>query len=210
MRGLPPVPQDVAHLIAELLNDGARASVGFWIQMPGLGSAIATDVETVFDTLISYTEQFVNALTPISASVDACRLIAGGSAPFSLVQRASPNVGAWSSGSDTQVATGVHWETTVASRRGAAITHVPWTPDQFSDDHLRLNNTGFTNIANAASTYIAGVAASGHGTVPVLTLGTLYRQFHGAPMSVAEFVPFFYAVPTPLITTIRRRMRQAR
>ncbi len=210
MRGLPPWPANVAHLRADLLNDGARASIGFWLEIPGLDVAIASDIARVLDNLIVAVEELVNPLTPVSVSVNACRLAAAGSAPFSMTQLASPNVGAWSSGSDTQVATGIHWETTVAHKRGAAITHIPWTPDQFTDDHLRLNATGFDDTASEATTFMGDVAASGFGGIPVVTLGTLYRSQFGAPLPASQFAPFFIAVPVRVLTTIRRRMRQAR
>jgi hypothetical protein len=210
VRGLPPVPQDVAFLQAGLENDGARATVGWWLQIPGLASAIPTDIRSTLDLLAVAVEEFINPLTPVSCSVVTCRLAAGGSAPFSLLVHVSANVGAWSSGSDTQVATGVHWETTVARRRGASITHIPWTPDQFTDDHLRLNDTGFDDTANEATDFITQVSTCGVGGIPVVTLGTLYRSQFGYPLPAAIFAPIFFAVPVRLLTTIRRRMNQAR
>jgi hypothetical protein len=210
VRGLPPVPDDIAHLIAGLENDGALASIGFWIQVPGLSTAVPTDVATLFDLLITAVQELVNPLTAVSVSVATCRLVAAGTAPFSLLQHASPNAGAWSSGGPTQTASGIHWQTTVGGPRGQSITHVPWVPDQFTDDHLRLNDTGFDNVASEASAFLALVSSYVVGTMAGLHVGTLYRQLNGAPLGSALFAPFFYAVPVPVITTIRRRMRQAR
>lgn len=210
MRSLPPVPEDVVWFGLGFDCDGATSSIGFWLEVPGINVAVPTDITALLGQLIFAALDFKGPITHAGCQLTTCRLRNTGTAPFDLIEVPSTNHGAWTGGQANQVASGLHWQTTVHARRGQSITHVPGFPDAFTDDHVVLNATGWSNLSSAAGGFLSAVNAAHAGGLASVRLGTLYRSRGGVPLGSSEFAPFFFVVPSRVITTIRRRMSQGR
>jgi hypothetical protein len=210
VRGLPAIPNDVARFVCNYSSDGARASVSFWINAPGLDSAVSVDTHLLLGNLILAALGRWSQLQHSGCQLVTCRLVYTGSAPFDILEMPSPNHGLFDGAAPNQCATGLHWQTTSRPQGGQSITHIPGFPDQFTLDHLTLSPEGFADARSAALGFLNDVNAIAVSGFPSVRLGTVLRSAGGTPRGASLFVPFFDVSPVPVITTIRRRMRQAR
>lgn len=206
MRGLPPPPDDVCHFEVDLTNDGARSSVGFWLLAPGSGVALISDLELVLADLIFAALDLLTQLTTAGTQLITCRLVTFSPQYVALAEPVSNNHGAWNGSQANEVALGIAWLTGDRGKGATPVNRLPGFPDDFTDDHLTVNDTGRGNVLVHAGAFINAVNAISHGGITSVTLGTLRRQRGGLPLPAAEFSPYQGARPVRPIARVSRRM----
>jgi hypothetical protein len=182
MRGLAQPPDTVARLTVDVLADGARSSTGWWLYSPFWATALPSDLYSTLAQLNFAVVSFVNACTAAAASCNVLRLTTYRSDQISIVTGTAPNLGAWGGMTPNNVATAVHWLTGDRGSGGQCITYMPAFPDDFTDDHLTVNDTGVTNVRNAAGTFLNAVPTCTSPTISSLALATLHRARAGVPL----------------------------
>jgi hypothetical protein len=206
VRGLPPPPPNVARVNFDCTTDSARWTIGFWIEMFPLGPYTLADLQGVLAQVTIAGTQFVNQLTTAASKIDTCRLALQGPQIAALFETVAFNVGALSGAQANQVSTALHWITGDPGRSGQAMTYMGGFSDDFTDDHLVLNDVGMNTVRNEARNFLNAVDATFFGAILQCTLGTLHRSRAGTPLLVATFSPFVGIAPARKLGTIRRRM----
>lgn len=207
MRGLPPVPVDVAQLTQVFDINGHDTSISFWLFNPSFAAAtipaLARTVSDWFiDALVSVLE-----LQHLGVIPTTCRLAVRG---LAYVTTAPPSHGAWTGGQADNVAVGLHWMTGEYGKGLSPITYVPGVPDAFVTDNWRVNELAIGNLlASGQDLYNALNGLRSPDDTPTV-VGTVHRARAGAPLSVATFAPYVGVVPTAKVVTIRRRIPHSR
>lgn len=203
MRGLPPVPNDVAHLVQDVSVNDYTVSIGVWLfnpSMPSLESASAAVL--LGDWFLGPMADLLPCMHA-GATFTTCRL---STSTFAYVESAPTNVGEWTGGLANHTALGLHW---IGAGRGRAlrkIMFVPAVPDVFVDHGWQLNQLGYGNLQASGRDFYAhaNTIRAPDGTPCVF--GTVHRSAAGAPLAVASFDPYTGVVPTAKVVTIRRRI----
>lgn len=190
--------------------DGLEASSTHYVAVPGSELASVADLRTVADLLLLALVEFATAITHAGASTArvACRRWGASPLNFDLVP--APNVGAWTGG---QLATGctiVEWLTGEGGRGRNGHTFVPGFPDDFTDDHANINETGWGNAIVAARTLLTAINATPGVSGGDCVHGIVHRSAGGVPLDAATFTPTLAAVIGMSVGTIDRRRPAAR
>jgi len=206
VRGLPPPPPDVAQLTAAIDNDGARSSVTTWVQLlPGPPYSIA-DLKGVLGDLTIALTTLVNQLSTFSTTVRTCRLRTFGIETWDIIEAPAFNSGAFTGSQANHVATCIHWLTGESGKRGPSLMRIPGFPDVFTNDHLSLTAGAIGTVYTEATTFINQVDAITFGDILGVSVGTLHRSRHGAPLAVAQFTPYVGGRADPFIARVSRRL----
>lgn len=207
MRGLPPQPTDVAHLVQSFDISGHTVSVGFWLFSGAWPDGIGGDLGTAIADWLLFGLPPMLELMHTDVVPTTCQLALPGN---TLVEAAPPARGAWSGGQPDNCALGLCFHTGDLGRGANHITFVPGVPSVFISDHYRLNELGWGNAIASSRELLAGLNAIRAPDGLPAVAGTLRRQAAGAPLTHAQFSPFFSVSPTPKLVTIRRRIPRTR
>lgn len=210
MRGLPRPPAGVFLWKAHFSIDTLQASFGQWIAIPGGELATPAELLTVVSSLLFYFQDFTAQLTHQGCRLVRVDLIRWGSLPLTLAFPVAENHGAWLGGQVATACTVVHWLSGRGGKGFDSLTFVPGFPDEFTDDHARLNGTGLSNVQSRGASWLDGVAAVPGISGGHCVHGSVHRVSAGAPLGVATFTPTIGVRPGPLIGTLDRRRNVAR
>jgi hypothetical protein len=210
VRGLPPPPANVAHIEFDCATNDARWSIGFWVELAPDPPYYLPDLQQVFAQVVIAGTQLVNKLTSNATSIRTSRLSLEGMQAVSFLETVAFNSGALGGAQANSVATPLHWVTERAGKSGQAMTYMGGFADDFTDDHLTLNDVGMNQVRNEGVTFINAVDAAHYGAILQATLGTLSRSVAAHPRLSSVFLPFVGIVPARKLGTIRRRMYASR
>lgn len=203
MRGLPPVPLDVLHVVQHFDNGGASPSVGFWLFNPSNASITPPGAAAVLSDFFLFVLPNFLALQHEGITPTTCRIVGPG---FAITESAPASHGAWTGGQALNVALGIHWLTGQRRPHAGPITYVPGVPDVFIHDNHQLSQLGFGNLqASARDMYDAFPSVRAPDGTPQV-VGTLERSAAGVPLTTAQFAPYIGVSATPHVVTIRRRI----
>lgn len=207
MRGLPPIPDNVALLVFTYDVDGSTAHTWHWIYHADL-QLMTLDVMRAWWSQIVFT-----AVDPVDQCMGSAGVVARvalrrfGSAPLEVTDAIPANTGAHGDCQVLLAASAVYWATPFAGRGGRAYTRWPALPDLWTDDHVHLNAIGVGELGFASAAFLHAINTADAAPFGPGTLITLHRASGGVPLDVAEPRPILAAIPVRRVARIVRRAR---
>jgi len=205
LRGLPAPPSGVIRLALVFDIDGRSASVGQWFAVPGLETHTIAELRDLVASMLFYIQPWTTSLTHRGCSLVRVDLKSWGTPAFALSLNVADNHGAWTGGQLAVGCTVLRFITTDNGRGMQSLCHLPGFPDQFTDDHMTLNGTGFTNAHNETVSYLNGVQTLSLPGESTITHGVVHVSEDGAPLATATFSPTLGIVPARVVGTLDRR-----
>lgn len=206
MIGLPAPPGNVARAQLLIDQDGSASSIASWLFMPELPGAIFSDIDAAAGQVRT---ALVDLALNLMAAAGVPREFAFqvyGDAPFTIRSTIGGLHGSRGACQAINASTGIYWATNTRGKSGRCITHVPAFPDEFTDDHARLNGTAIDAVRLAAAGYLDALAAVSAGSILSCALCTLHREQGGLPLPSAELRLIDHGIASPLIAGIQRRL----
>lgn len=210
MRGLPPVPANIAR--AELVVDtgGTLSSVSSWLFIPGLEAASFTESSNVAGQVRIYLVNLCLNLMSDQGAPTEFRWFVYGSAPYSFSSTIGGLIGSRGDSAPLNASTGIYWSTNARGKSGRCIMHVPAFPTSFTDDRVHLNGDAVDAVRLAAAGYLVGLTTVSDGTLTSCSLVTLHRQAAGAPLPATQFKFIDHGTACPVIAGVQRRLKANR
>jgi hypothetical protein len=205
--GLPPIPDDVAQLVYFYDVDGSPASTWHWLQHPDLQVMTQGDLEAWWAQLVLDTLAPITSLMATAGSIARVLLRRYGAQPREVLNGVATNHGGAGGCQALLAASGVYWTTPFAGRGGRAYTRWPALPDAFTDDHVRLNSTGYAIVGHESALFRDACNTASAGSFGPGTLVSLHRTAAGVPLAVAQPRVIVGAVPVLRLAAVVRRAR---
>lgn len=204
-----PIPPDVVKFSFTAHAGANRSSFGWWMLWPGLTPADPAWAELVVTSFYTNLLTYFTAVMHSAATIRTCRLLVGGTPPFSFVADLAPNAGALTAGQMPAIAAGVYIQTSGGGRGSGSRIRVPHIGNEMTDDFAYLSDYGQQQLqflATAMAAWPAQLALLGRGT-PVY--GTLQRKDSGAFIHPATFDPASGIRTTLRLDVLSRRQRSS-
>jgi len=195
----------VIHLALVFDIDGRGASVGQWFAVPGLESATIAQLHELVGTLLFYILPWTTSLTHRGCRLVRVDLKSWGTPAFATSVNVAENHGAWTGGQLAVGCTVLRWITTSNGRGMQSLTHLPGFPDEFTDDHMTLNGTGFTNAHNESVSYLENVNAQSLPGNDPIAHGVVHVSEAGSPLAASSFSPTLGVAVARVVGTLDRR-----
>lgn len=207
MRGLPPVPAEVAELRLGWLVGNVPVQTQQWVFVPGLQELDYAGLRAVWSDVVTAVVGPYNELTATAASISTCRLRRWGSAGLSVYDELGPNAGLAGACQVLAAALGLCWHNAGSGRSSFSLTRLPGFPDAFTDDHLTLNTIGWTQAAAWGTSVLEAVSAIVSPAGGTCGLVSLERVRAGAPLPVSQTNVITHVTPVPTVATLVERGR---
>lgn len=185
--------------------DGSPATWSHWLAAPGVATASAGQLEALRSLLAPVVLDLTSACTHAGTTVVRVDLTRFPPLPLHLSAPPANNAGSWTGGQLAVGATVLHWLTARAGSGQDPLTFMPGFPDEWTDNHSTVNDTGYANAHSAADAYLNGLALTPGPAGGSTTLGVVHRSSGGAPLSVASFSPAVDVTISRRIGTLDRR-----
>jgi hypothetical protein len=211
VRGLPPPPNDVCLIEAEWTIGSSQAVTTGWHVLAG-GSWFATSLqlETMLgDFFLAAVPQLL-AVLGTDVTCGALRLSTYGVTPQVIQYAPAPNVGATGTTNPVNGALVLTWRTSERSSSLLGHTWLPLTDSAPDTDHAHLKSIFWSQAQAAARSFTVAVnsIASPDGGTCVFVV--LHSSRNGTPLPAAVVAPVTLGDASPLVGTMRRRVRARR
>lgn len=208
MRGLPPPPDDFLHLqVAWEIKNACIVTTGWYFHGAGLGESDGLELEAIagqfyFLALPDLLSILGNDVTPA-----VFQLRTYGSTPFTLRYAPAPAVGAVGGTVAANSALVLTWQSAGAGRGQDGHTFLPLSTDLIDANRMVLDSLAWSQCQSAARSFVEHVNAIPSPGGGNLTFAIVHRSRYGAAYPHAQWEPVELGDASPLVGTLRRRIR---